>query len=278
MLSSIINTPACIYFYLYYYWNYRHFSSILPYFLIISGFMPRPKKALSTFALVTRMMFGLGACYACIRFGAIDRFQPTQRVSLLRTMAPLLDLWLAFFVLWGILLWRWISALDIVTYQPVTTSSGTTLDRHPAGQTDAGHHQWSLELLQTIEWQRFELLCAAYFEALGFSAKTQSHGPDGGIDIHLGRPGMTHYRALAQCKAWNTNTVGSAQVREFFGVMSKENVDKGFYLTTGKYAPGAIQFAAGTHLHLTDGAALLDRILMLPPDTQAALLQIASAP
>jgi restriction endonuclease Mrr len=136
---------------------------------------------------------------------------------------------------------------------------------------------WSLELLQKMEWRRFELLCAAYFEALGFSARTQSHGPDGGIDIHLGRPGMPRYRALAQCKAWNTNAVGSAPVREFFGVMSNENVDKGFYLTTGKYAPGAIQFAAGTRLHLTDGAALLDRILMLPPDTQDALLQIASA-
>lgn len=237
--------------------------------------MPRPQ--LSTFALVTRMMLGLGVLYACIRFGVVDRFQSAQRVSLARQMAPLLDLWLAFVVLWGILLWRWISALDIVT-QPAGASSGRTQpDRQPALRPHPAHHRWSLELLQTIEWQRFELLCAAYFEALGFSAKTQSHGPDGGIDIHLGHPGMPHYRALAQCKAWNTNTVGSAPVREFFGVMSKENVDQGFYLTTGKYAPGAIQFAAGTHLHLTDGAELLDRILMLPPDTQDALFQIASA-
>lgn len=239
--------------------------------------MPRPKKALSTFALVTRMMFGLGACYACIRFGAVDRFQPAQRVSLLRTMAPLLDLWLAFVVLWGILLWRWISALDVITHPAGASRSRTQPDRQPASGRQAADHRWSLEWLQTIEWQRFELLCAAYFEALGFSAKTQSHGPDGGIDIHLGRPGMPHYRALAQCKAWNTNTVGSAPVREFFGVMSKENVAQGFYLTTSKYAPGAIQFAAGTHLHLTDGAELLDRILMLPPDMQDALFQIASA-
>lgn len=239
--------------------------------------MPRPKQALSTFALVTRIMFGLGACYACIRFGIVDRFQPLQRISLLRTVAPLLDLWLAFAVLWGMLLWRWISALDVVSHHTNASSTHTTANRLPAARPRPAHQRWSLELLQTMEWQRFELLCAAYFEALGFSAKTQSHGPDGGIDIHLGRPGMPHYRALAQCKAWNKNTIGSAPVREFFGVMSKENVDKGFYLTTSKYAPGAIQFAAGTHLHLTDGAELLDRILMLPPDTQDALFQIASA-
>lgn len=239
--------------------------------------MPRPKKELSTFALVTRIMFGLGVLYACIRFGAVDRFQSVQRVSLVRTMAPLLDLWLAFVVLWGILLWRWISALDVVAQPTIAGTGRTTPDRGPAVRRHATHHRWSLELLQTIEWQHFELLCAAYFEALGFSAKTQSHGPDGGIDIHLGRPGMPHYRALAQCKAWNTNTVGSAPVREFFGVMSKENVAQGFYLTTSKYAPGAIQFAAGTRLHLTDGAELLERILMLPPDTQDALFQIASA-
>ncbi len=239
--------------------------------------MLRPQKALSTFALVTRMMLGLGVLYACIRFGVVERFQSAQRVSLARQIAPLLNLWLAFVVLWGILLWRWISALDIITHPAGASRSRAKPDRQAAACRQASHHRWSLELLQTMEWQRFELLCAAYFEALGFSAKTQSHGPDGGIDIHLGRPGLPHYRALAQCKAWSTNTVGSAPVREFFGVMSKENVNQGFYLTTSKYAPGAIQFAAGTHLHLTDGAELLDRILMLPPDTQDGLFQIASA-
>lgn len=238
--------------------------------------MPRPKNPLSIFSLVTRMMFGLGVVYACIRFGIVDRFQPAQGVSLARTMAPLLDLWLALLALWGILLWRWISALDGAAPETITSTMDVTAERRPAMQTHCAHHRWSLDMLQSMEWQRFELLCAAYFEALGFSAKTQSHGPDGGIDIHLGRPGMPHYRALAQCKAWNTHAVGSAPVREFFGVMSKENVDQGFYLTTSKYAPGAIQFAAGTRLHLTDGAALLERILMLPPDTQDALLQIAS--
>ena len=150
--------------------------------------MPRPRKAVSTFELVTRIMFGLGAVYACRRFGAVDRFQPAQRVSLLRTMAPLLDLWLAFVVLWGILLWRWITALDSATQQAIV--SGTAPVRDPAVRPRAGHHRWSIELLQTMEWQRFELLCAAYVEALGSSANTQSHGPDRGTDVHPGRPGM----------------------------------------------------------------------------------------
>ena len=129
--------------------------------------MPRPQ--LSTFALVTRMMLGLGVLYACIRFGVVDRFQSAQRVSLARQMAPLLDLWLAFVVLWGILLWRWISALDLVTQPAGASRSRAQPDRQPAARRQAAHHRWSLELLQTMEWQRFELLCAAYFEALGFS-------------------------------------------------------------------------------------------------------------
>src|SRR5438270_2900785 len=44
---------------------------------------------------------------------------------------------------------------------------------------------WSLELLKQLEWRRFEELCAAYFEALGFSAQISHSRSDGAVDIGL---------------------------------------------------------------------------------------------
>src|ERR1700704_5359844 len=38
-----------------------------------------------------------------------------------------------------------------------------------AQEDPSGTGRWSLELLRRLEWRRFEELCAAYFEALGFT-------------------------------------------------------------------------------------------------------------
>lgn len=40
--------------------------------------------------------------------------------------------------------------------------------------------RWSLDLLKALDWKRFELVCAGYFEELGFRAKTARGGREGG--------------------------------------------------------------------------------------------------
>ncbi len=56
-----------------------------------------------------------------------------------------------------------------------------------AGQTaiDIAPDAWSLEALRALEWKRFELLCAKYYEAVGFKSQTIRCGAHGGIDIKL---------------------------------------------------------------------------------------------
>src|SRR5688500_7244652 len=49
--------------------------------------------------------------------------------------------------------------------------------RRPAGAP------WTPELLKQLEWRRFEELCAAYFEILGFRADLAS-GAGGGISLY----------------------------------------------------------------------------------------------
>src|SRR5688500_11700889 len=45
--------------------------------------------------------------------------------------------------------------------------------------------QWTPELLKRLDWRRFEELCAAYFEALGFTTELAGAGADGGVDIKV---------------------------------------------------------------------------------------------
>jgi len=136
--------------------------------------------------------------------------------------------------------------------------------------------RWSMELLNLLEWKRFEQVCAGYFEALGFGAKVTREGADGGVDIHLYAEGSERPNIIVQCKAWKAYKVGVKPLRELFGVMAAEGVTEGAFVTTGTFTQEAKEFAGGKTLHLIDGNDLLAKIQSLTQEQQQALLKTAT--
>lgn len=136
--------------------------------------------------------------------------------------------------------------------------------------------RWSLELLNQLEWKRFEQLCAEYFRELGFRAEVAREGADGGVDIHLHTGESSAPGILVQCKAWRTYKVGIKQIRELFGVMAADQVREGIFVTTGAFTGEAKAFADGKNVHLIDGADLLAKLRTLEPERQEALLRLAT--
>ncbi len=134
---------------------------------------------------------------------------------------------------------------------------------------------WSLEALRQLEWKRFELLCARYYEAMGFRSETLAAGPDGGIDVKLFKVDPSKPLAIVQCKAWNTQQVGVKEIRELLGVMVHEKVGRGIFITTDTYTQDAIAFGAANPIQLLDGAAFTQKIVDLPLEKQQALLGFA---
>ena len=74
--------------------------------------------------------------------------------------------------------------------------------------------QWNAELLKQLEWRRFEELCAAYYQALGFHTAIEGIGADGGVDIVLKLPPAERVHSVARCKAWDAYRVGVKSVKE----------------------------------------------------------------
>lgn len=134
---------------------------------------------------------------------------------------------------------------------------------------------WSAEALRMLEWKRFELLCARYYEAVGFTTATLAAGPDGGIDVKLFKMDPGKPLAIVQCKAWNTHPVGVKEIRELLGVMVHEGIKRGIFVTTGTYSPDALQFGAANPIQLLDGDAFAKKLLDLPVEKQKALLGFA---
>ena len=161
-----------------------------------------------------------------------------------------------------------------------------TLDRDPGTDRQRRDFQavtepiekprtWSLDLVKELEWKRFEMLCAGYFEAKGYHPKTTRIGADGGIDIILHRKGDPAGKifGVVQCKAWSRAPVGIKPVRELFGVKAAEEAPLAVFITTTDYTKDAKDFAEGRHLELISGNKLVELLRGLPVPSGSDLLR-----
>lgn len=135
--------------------------------------------------------------------------------------------------------------------------------------------KWSLELIRSLEWKRFEELCDNYFKAKGWTTQPANFGADGGVDIFLYGRDSTKPLGIVQCKAWGSAIVGVKEIRELFGVMTDIGSALGIFITTSAYSQDAKRFAADKHIKLMDTAQLLGLIEALPSGQQKTLLATA---
>lgn len=136
--------------------------------------------------------------------------------------------------------------------------------------------EWSLQLIQDIEWEKFEELSTAYYLEKGIKAKATSLGADGGIDIKLYQDDSGNPTSIVQCKAWTSKYVGVKEIREFLGVMTHEKIAKGFYMTSGEFSIEAKVTAGSNKITLINGELFLAMIKRLPEKSQQKLLALAT--
>ena len=136
--------------------------------------------------------------------------------------------------------------------------------------------QWTLELLQRLEWRRFEEVCAGYFEASGFRAEMTAPGADDRSHLRLYANGATTPVVVVQCKGWNVHSVGINPMRDLVEAMSAQKTGKAVFVTCATFTPEAQALAAKQKIHLIEGADLLAKTLALAPAKSAALLKLAT--
>lgn len=139
------------------------------------------------------------------------------------------------------------------------------------------HNDWSIDLLMSLEWKRYEEICKevlAIKENERFNVSTTKMGADGGIDLKI-TDKKNNVVALGQCKAYNS-IIGVAFIRELFGVMASEKVEAGYFFTTSKFSNDAIEFANKNKITLINGRDLLKTIQSFNPEQQKKLFQIAT--
>ena len=135
---------------------------------------------------------------------------------------------------------------------------------------------WSVNLLQSIDWKRFEDVVAAYFREKNFRCETVAYGADDGIDGRLYFGDLPTPVGIIQCKAWGRRLVGVAPVRELLGVMAHEKVDRGYFCATGSFTAEAVAFASSNPIKLISGQDFLEAIGNMAPEQQERLLMLCT--
>ena len=134
---------------------------------------------------------------------------------------------------------------------------------------------WTLNLLNDIEWHRFEQVVVAYEKALGHDARLTDFGPDGGIDAKVFDGTSGQLTRLIQCKAYN-HRVKVDFVRALYGVMGHEGISCATFYTTDEFSREGIEFAQGKNLELVDGPSFIARIKQLDLPNQIRLFEVAT--
>ncbi|HVB46954.1 MAG TPA: restriction endonuclease [Burkholderiales bacterium] len=132
---------------------------------------------------------------------------------------------------------------------------------------------WSPELLNALEWRRFESVCAACFESLGFRVRSAPLGAERRVDLRLHRRDSERPSILVRCKAARRAPVDAEEARELLAALKAEGAAQGIVVTSGSYTREARQLADGKALHLIDGRDLLWKLGHLSEARQRALLE-----
>jgi len=131
------------------------------------------------------------------------------------------------------------------------------------------------QILDELDWRRFEQLCSVYFSEIGVKNALTGLGADGGIDIKIFDNETSEINSIVQCKRFS-NQVSVKLIREFYGVMSSENIHKGYFITNSTFYKQAIDFAKGLNIELINGYELIHRFSQLPIESQVRLFKIAT--
>jgi len=172
---------------------------------------------------------------------------------------------------------------------PTTHSAPTELDEMDSAGLDTvlgdevlplfntvkrAHTRWSLELLQSLEWRRFEQLCSNYYRAKDIHHVAIPLAANGGMDIYLFQDKDHPRRATAvvHVRARGPLATGVQGVRELLGVMAHERIERAFFMTNGVFTPEAKVLGHHHKIVLVDARVLLAMIERLPEEQQMRLL------
>ena len=112
--------------------------------------------------------------------------------------------------------------------------------------------------IQNLSGIEFEEVCKKLLMNMGFEVRTTKKTGDGGIDLVVyNKQPLMGGIYIVQCKRY-AGSVGEPIIRDLYGVVTAERVNKGILITTGEFTQSAKKFAENKPIELIDKRLLMD--------------------
>ena len=132
---------------------------------------------------------------------------------------------------------------------------------------------WSLELIRSLQHDRFLDLCVGYFEEKGYRTKLNTQHDKKFIDIWLFKQSYSDTKPFGIIKCWETKAikVDLIDLGQFTKIVAKNDIPLGVFITLGGFAK-QVPRSMDKRIQLIDGKSLLNMIQSLPDIRSQRLL------
>lgn len=142
----------------------------------------------------------------------------------------------------------------------------------PAAPANVGT-SFTADMLEEIDWKRFERLVISYYSKTGVVAAPTNTGPDGAVQIKISWKGEPRPFAYVRCVSNAAGLIDVKQLNELGAVMAADDIRRGYVVTPGRFTPAARSLATEKQLTLMPGDVLLEKLNALPVAARKELLR-----
>jgi hypothetical protein len=136
---------------------------------------------------------------------------------------------------------------------------------------------FNTDLLQKLEWRRFEELVASYYAKTGVVAVRTKSGPAAPVHIKISWKGEPRPFAYVQCIAQPAGLIDVKPLQELVNVLTAEDIRRGYVVSSGKFSVSARDLAEEKHITLLPGDIFVEKLNALPDSARSELMQETTA-